>query len=277
VAKFGGFTAASRRIVPWPGGGTAFAKGATDDPTEDWLRIEHFAYTHLAGGFMPRLLGWDDSGERPVLYLEDLASARWPPPWLLGDEELVLAALDELHSATPPPGLVRAETRWPNDWPRIGADSEPFLRLGLVSSGWFEAHLPALSAAAERVPLAGDAVIHMDVRSDNLCFLEGRALLVDWNLIALGNPAADAQFWLPSLVLEGGRPPVELEPEFAAWITGFMASRAGLPLIPTAPGVRAIQLAQLRVVLPWACRLLGLAPPDGPEEFRRAGPGINFT
>jgi hypothetical protein len=54
VGKFGGFTAASRRIVRLPGGGTAFAKGATDDLTEQWLRVEHIAYTHLKGDFMPR-------------------------------------------------------------------------------------------------------------------------------------------------------------------------------------------------------------------------------
>ena len=55
----------------------------------------------------------------------------------------------------------------------------------------------------------------------------------------------------------------ELEPEYAAWLLGFFAARAGLPPIPDAPGVRPIQLAQLEVVLPWACRLLALPPPGG--------------
>jgi len=131
------------------------------------------------------------------------------------------------------------------------------------SVGAIEAALPSLLTAEAAAILEGDSLVHLDVRSDNLCFRDGRALIVDWNWAALGDPAVDAQFWLPSLVLERGTPPVQLEPEYAAWLLGFFAARAGLPPIPDAPGVRLIQLAQLAVVLPWACRLLALPPPGG--------------
>jgi hypothetical protein len=263
VADFGGFTPASRRLVRLPDGQKAFAKGATTDLTEEWLRAEHHVYTHLQGSFMPRLLGWDETGERPVLLLQDLSGARWPPPWQTGDEALVIAALNELHGAPVPPGLPGAQSEFRSGWPEVLADPLPFLSLGLVSERWLAANSAALQQATGQARLAGDAVVHFDIRSDNLCFLEGRAVIVDWNWASLGNPAVDAQFWLPSLVLEGGVPPIELLPDFAAWIVGFFAARAGLPLIPDAPGVRPIQLAHLKVVLPWACRLLGIEPPDG--------------
>jgi Phosphotransferase enzyme family len=131
-----------------------------------------------------------------------------------------------------------------------------------VSEPWLASNLTALRQAAGRATLAGGSVVHLDVRSDNLCFRDGRALIVDWNWMSLGNPAFDAQFWLPSLVLEGGVPPIDLEPDYAAWMLGYFAARAGLPSIPDAPDVRPIQLAQLKVLLPWVCRLLGIEPPD---------------
>jgi hypothetical protein len=46
--------------------------------------------------------------------------------------------------------------------------------------------------------------------------------------------------------------------ELAALLAGVWAAVAGRPPPPTAPGVRAVQLAQLRVALPWAARELRL-------------------
>src|SRR5215204_1997175 len=80
-------------------------------------------------------------------------------------------------------------------------------------------------------------------------------------LRASRNPDLDLAGWAASLHLEGGPPPHELLPGaggLAAVLAGFFASRAGLPPPPTAPGVRAFQLAQGRVAIPWALRELGL-------------------
>ncbi len=41
---------------------------------------------------------------------------------------------------------------------------------------------------------------------------------------------------------------------FAALISGYLAARAGLPIIPDAPLVRKVQLEQLASALPWAVR-----------------------
>jgi aminoglycoside phosphotransferase (APT) family kinase protein len=102
------------------------------------------------------------------------------------------------------------------------------------------------------------------VRSDNVCFVGDRAVLVDWNWAAIGNPVIDLAAWLPSLHAEGGPPPEEIlfgEPEAASLIAGFFAARAGLPPPPTAPKVRHVQLEQLRTALHWAARALALPPP----------------
>lgn len=163
--------------------------------------------------------------------------------------------------------LPRFEDYGLPSWDRVAEDPAPFLSLGIAAAGWLETALPTLLDAAARTPLAGDSIIHCDVRSDNLCIRDGRAILFDWNHAGLGNPAADVAVWLPSLRLEGGPAPEEVAPrfpgvdEFAAFVSGFFASHAGLPAPEGAPTVRAFQLRQLEVALPWACRVLDLPPP----------------
>jgi hypothetical protein len=94
---------------------------------------------------------------------------------------------------------------------------------------------------------------------------DGRAALVDWNRTSVRNPEIDRAFWLPSLEAEGGPPPEEVlpdaSPELVACLAGFLVSRAARPPIPTAPNVRAVQLAQARSAVPWAARSLGLPEP----------------
>ena len=146
----------------------------------------------------------------------------------------------------------------------MAADPDPFLALGLCSRAWLTAALPVLIAAAAAAPLDGDALVHLDIRSDNLCFRDGRVIVIDWNHAQIANPDLDIAFWLPSLQAEGGPPPESIladAPGLAAWVAGFFCARAGGPPIPEAPHVRSLQLAQSRTALPWAARALGLGLP----------------
>lgn len=167
-----------------------------------------------------------------------------------------------------PAGLpaLADDARLRDGWEQVAAGPEPFLALGLCSRAWLEAALPALERAAGEAPLAGDALVHLDIRSDNLCVRDGGALLVDWSQAAAGNPLLDTVAFAPSLALEGGPPPRELlapgaAPELVALIAGFFAARAGLPTPAWGPGLRELQRGQLRVALPWAAAELGLPAP----------------
>ena len=103
----------------------------------------------------------------------------------------------------------------------------------------------------------GDRLCHCDVRSDNLCLKDGRVVLVDWNHARLGNPGYDVAFWAPSLALEKGPAPDSFGvDEFAAYVAGFFAARAGLPKPAGAPTVRDFQRIQAEVALDWAERVL---------------------
>jgi hypothetical protein len=242
---------------------SAFVKIGATAVTAGWTRAEHRNYLALDAAFLPHVLGFDDDGERPALALEDLSDAVWPPPWT---DARVAAVVDVLAAAhrTPPPGhLAHIELDGAADWRGVAADSAPFLRIGLCSAPWLASALPALIEAAALAPLTGDALVHMDIRSDNLCFRDGQALVIDWNHAAIANPDLDTAFWLPSLHAEGGPPPETIltAPALAAWVAGFFCAGAGGPPIADAPHVRPLQLAQARTALPWAARALGLPPP----------------
>ena len=263
-----GQTNASHWLVELPDRGRAFVKSARGDDTASWIRDEHLFYAQMRGApFIPRMLGWHDDGERPVLVLEDLSGERWPPPWDRDRIELVRGCLAEVAAATPPPDLPQAvDSQFDfQGWVEIEDDPEPFLGLRLCSRGWLEAALPTLRFATEIAPLAGNALLHFDVRSDNICLKDDRAILVDWNFACLGNALADVAFWLPSMHAEGGPPPDEILPEgageLAALIAGYFAAHAARPEIPEAPHVRTLQLRQARTSLPWAARALDLPPP----------------
>jgi hypothetical protein len=194
--------------------------------------------------------------------LEDLSAERWPPPWDGPSIAAVRASLELLWS-TPPPDWVAPIEDEARDiaggWAEIERDPAPFLSLGLRDATWLDHWLPKLRDAAESAPLGGEALLHLDVRSDNLCLTRRGAVLVDWNFVHRGNPDLDLAGWASSLHLEGGPAPHVLVPDaggLAAVMAGFFGARAGLPPPPTAPTVRGFQRAQLEVALAWAEREL---------------------
>lgn len=268
----GGYSVAERWTLDLEDGLRVFAKLA---PTEDlaWrLRDEHANMAAIDADFRCEVLGWRD-GDRPLLVLEDLSGAHWPPPWEPGEIERVLHTLERVWSTPPPPHMQDAGRflEMFSGWERVAEDAEPFLSLGLASPEWLDTCVPALREAASSANLVGDELIHLDVRSDNLCIDGDRVVLVDWNWASRGPRDLDLACWLPALRLEGGPLPEEVKPglgPYAAGISAFFAAYGPLPPPDGAPTVRRFQVRQLRISLPWACRELGLPPPDVP--FARA-------
>jgi thiamine kinase-like enzyme len=257
----GGYTAAYRAIAELDDGLSVFVKAGTEELTSQFLRDEIRVYRSLQAPFMPAFHGADD-GEPPILVIEDLRGGRWPPPWDSDSIDAVRQTLAALAASEPPEWLEPVDREWLTaGWAEVERDPEPFLATGMRSREWLDASLPVLREAAETARVDGDALLHLDVRSDNVCLTERGAVLVDWNQACRGNPELDVAAWLPSLRLEGGPDPEAILPGgggFAAVLAGLWASRVGLPPPPTAPKVRQAQRAQLEVALAWASRELDL-------------------
>jgi hypothetical protein len=245
-------------------GRRVFVKAARGDLTAEWLRREYEVYAHLRGTFIPKLEAFDDDPLYPVLVLEDLSDADWEIRWNLDRMALVRSALAELAASEPPPNTRPVQQAFPQlfgRWHVVQEDPEPFLSTGLRSREWLGQALPTLTAAADSVRAEGDDVLHLDVRSDNLCFRDGAAVLVDWNWCSTGSADLDVAAWLPSLAAEGGPQPWEVLPaaaDYAAFLAGVWAAVVGLPPPKTAPTVREGQRRQLEVALAWCEHEFGI-------------------
>ena len=88
-----GYTPAERWVVAFDDGSTAFVKIGVTPDTSEWLRVEHRMYSRTEASWLPEFVGWDDDGDAPILVLENLSGARWPPPWEPGNVDAVLKAL----------------------------------------------------------------------------------------------------------------------------------------------------------------------------------------
>ncbi len=185
----GGYTVALRWVVQLDNGTSAFVKHATDEDTAGWLRDEFRAYRAISADFMPRLHGWGEANY-PLIILEDLSTAEWSWEWSDTNVQRVLHLLERLRE-TPAPADLPDFAGLSSDlrgWHQIQDDPRPFLDLGLTSAAWLERCLPALVQAEADIRLEGDALVHVDVRSDNLCSSGDRTYLVDWNWARRGNP-----------------------------------------------------------------------------------------
>ncbi len=259
----GGYTPALR-LVCTTADASFFVKVGATPLTSESLRREIHVYKRVSGAFMPKLVACEDSESEPILVIEDLSAYDWRLRWNKRKIELALAQIEAMHRTQ-----VRLEpysevySARDHNWQVVAANPKPFLYLGIADAEWLDAALPILIANEERCTTSGESLCHWDLRSDNMCFAESRALFVDWNLACLSNAKLDLGFWLPSLDYEGGPKPERIlpdAPEIAAWVSGFFAARAGLPGISDAPRVRVVQREQLETALPWAVRALGLPP-----------------
>jgi thiamine kinase-like enzyme len=260
----GGYTPARRWLVDL-GEATCFVKVATTPLTATLLRREARAYAAVQGPFTPTLLGWADHPVAPLLIIEDLSKADWPPPWDTARVDQVLAQMEQMHNTHAAlPTFQEVHGARGDNWAAVAANPVAFLALGMVTSQWLDQALPTLIEAERRCVVEGDAVTHWDIRSDNLCITGQGVKFIDWAETCLSNPKLDLAFWLPSLAAEGGPLPETIlsnEPAIAAWVAGFFAARAGLPVIPDAPHVRTVQQTQLATALPWVVRALALPNP----------------
>lgn len=238
-----------------------FVKASRTADTE--LDAELAVYeTHGDAPFLPRLLA-STRDPVPLIILEALAEPGWVRTWTA---ELITATrrlLHDIHVLPAPAGVPRLAAQ-PNPWDAIAADPRRLLRLNVCTPTWLATHLETLRAAAGEAPTAGDSLIHRDVRAANLWRHDGRLLLVDWAVAAIGNPWLDYHLWLVELHTEGGPPPDDQQGPNAAGHAALIAGQRVLltPSRDSDPALFDRRRREVTVALSWTARLLHIPPPS---------------
>ena len=217
---------------------------------------------------VPELLWTFDDGDWIVLGFEDLDGSTPALPWKPDELDRVLAAVSELAVAmTPSPLAVEPASQFTaamfTGWRSLerAGDGRPH-----VHPTWTE-HLDELVdlelVAADATD--GDALLHLDLRADNIILTSDGVYFVDWPWAAVGAPWIDLAAMLPSVVMQGGpdaesiwrRHPVAQGVEdddvdaFIAGLAGFFTHASLEPPAPGLPTLRPFQAAQAQTAYAW--------------------------
>jgi hypothetical protein len=247
---------------------------AQNPESPDMLRREIDVTRRLPASVpAPRLLHSMDDGTWVIGVFEYVDGRPPHNPWDLDELDLVVDAVDQLASTTTTPAIAELDTAEVRLASTFGRCELLATELPSDLDPWFRAHLPELAALESgwRGAVRGDALVHLDVRSDNVLLTDAGAVLVDWPHACIGAPGLDLLLMLPSVALEGGGEPHEVMTRtsgLASWdpgpidavvagLTGYFLHQSRMPDPPGLPTVRAFQRAQGEVTLRWLRTRLG--------------------
>jgi hypothetical protein len=216
----------------------------------------------------PRLRASYDDGTWVALLFDDIDGRHPHLPWQPDELRRVVAAIDELFTDLTPCPLPEARTvddDWRDEfarWRGLAADGPPD---GLDS--WCIRHLDRLAEMESRWPeaAAGETLLHLDLRADNMLVTDDRVWILDWPWAAKGAPAFDLVAFAPSVAMQGGPAPegllamsaygrvadAEAVTTLVATVTGYFLLQSLRPPPPGLPTVRDFQAAQGAVALRW--------------------------
>jgi aminoglycoside phosphotransferase len=279
VTQPGGFSPGVAARLTCQDGTRAFCKAvssaANEDSPEFHRREQRITAALPATAPVPRLIAVYDDGEWVGLLLADVDGRQPTIPWQPDELARVIRALDDLSEALTPnpcseaPSLAAAEAHELDCWQQLQA--------GVIDpSGldeWCKDHLDDLAGLESGwvAATAGDTLLHLDLRADNLLLSSDRVWVVDWPAACVGKPWVDIATFAPSVAMQGGPPPDDVlamsaigraaDPgDLAVWIcalTGYFLGHALLAPPPGLPTVREFQYAQGVIALDWLRRLTG--------------------
>jgi len=270
----GGFSPGPAAVCTLANGTTVFVKACGSELnsfTPTMHRQEAAILGQMPDDFpVPKLLGVIDDGDWIALLIEAVHGAMPTAP-LRADE--VTAVLDvvellaTLGTPTPITGLapVGASDRdhaAVHSWPRLDGD-------GVVDQvdDWTRRHLDDLCdlEADWTDAIAGDTLLHGDLRTDNVVIDRGTTYVVDWPAAGVGAPWVDLVGLLPALHLDGGPAPGDVftdrplgragDPDavdaYLCALAGYFTRQSLRPPPPGIEAVRGFQAAQGDVCRAW--------------------------
>jgi aminoglycoside phosphotransferase len=269
VDQAGGFSPGCAARLRLADGRRVFAKAMTAAQHPDSLAfyrreagIAGRLPAHVAA---PRLLWSDDGDDGVVLVFSDVEGHTPPLPWRAADWQRVHDAVVALaRDLTPSPVDLppAADDRY-RGWRSLAADTALAAKL----DPWARANLERLAALEAGWPaaVAGDTLVHGDLRADNLLLAGGRVVFVDWPQAMVGAPWLDLLCMLPSVAMQGGPDPAQVwrtsplaraaDPAAVdaalAALAGFFVHDALLAPPPGLPTLREFQRLQGEPALAW--------------------------
>ncbi|TQM81989.1 phosphotransferase family enzyme [Saccharothrix saharensis] len=269
VSCAGGFSPGLASRLRLADGRSVFAKAvsAAANPRSAAAHRREAGIASLVPG--PRLLWSGAEGDWVALVFEQVDGRTPALPWVAREWERVHAALVALASVPAPAelGSISADPAALSGWRSLAAAPLPGV------DPWALARLDELAAWEERWAEAatGTALVHGDVRADNVLLTSSGVVFVDWPQAGAGAPWVDLALLLPSLAMQGGPDPEDVwrssplargaDPDaviaVAAASAGYFVHSSLLPPPPGLPTVRAFQAAQAGPALRWLRHLLG--------------------
>ena len=230
-----------------------------------------------AGLPVPGLVAVLDDGHWVVLIFHEIDGHPPRQPWTLAELGATFVALDGLAAATTPcpvTGLrpfAELHARHYDGYRRL-AGGDPLVER---VDPWSRRHLARLAGMEAGLAEAseGQTLLHSDLRADNLLVRgDGSVAIVDWPGACTGAAWVDKALMLPSVGLDGGPSPVEVEEALEPFagvdrervdrvlvaLAGYFTARGAEPDPPGMPTLRAFQRAQADVTRAWLRRRLRL-------------------
>jgi aminoglycoside phosphotransferase (APT) family kinase protein len=213
-----------------------------------------------------RLLWIFDEMGWVALCLEHVDGRHPHEPWTDHDLEVVIACVEKMsRDLTPSP--IQVDDTVPSLFQRAVNGWGVALEQGETRlDPWALRNLGRLAELESRAPGAveGDALVHCDIRADNLLIAGDRVYVLDWPWARIGAAWVDLVLMAPSVTMQGGPQPeqflsrldlrrvtVEAVDAVVASVAGYFVVRALEPAPQGIPTVRAFQAAQGRVALAW--------------------------
>jgi len=275
----GGFSPGLAARCRLADGRRVFVKAVSPDQNPQACRI-HRREAEVASQLppwvpAPRLRHVHDDGRWVALVFDEVDGRQPAEPWRRDELDVVVPALVRIGTdltPSPVPGLQPIADRYAtafDGWRRLAGGDGDASAYGPAVRG----HLDRLAAleAGWAAAAAGDALLHTDLRADNLLLTPaGEVVLVDWPWACTGAAWVDLALFLPSVGLGGGPDPeavIDRHRLFAevdegalgsvvAAVAGFFVRSSLDPAPPGLPALRAFQRAQAEVALGWVQRWL---------------------
>jgi hypothetical protein len=263
TSQAGGFSPGTADRVRTADGRRAFVKvtgTALNDRSSEFHRQEAAVLAALSSSAIPALIGVVDLGDWVAIVSEEIDGLPPVLPWRNDD---IAAVLDACHEIARLPASHLDDIQ-----ASVGSMHELWSEVVDVPEdlSWAGTRLGALQELAASVDVRGSALVHGDLRADNVLLrADGSAVIVDWPWanhgaawfdpvtllfnVRLYDPTADVDRWLAHPAFAHAT--AEGIDALLAAAGGFFLAHSRRPPERGVERVRQFQLDQARVVLGW--------------------------